>query len=76
MPRATLAPITFRSATPAVAITLAPNPSEKRLYAPALISTDIYYNYRTKGYITREYTQPKRAMDVKDIKGKAKVNIF
>ncbi len=59
---------------PAAAITPALNPSEKRLYTPALTNT--CYNYRGKGYFAREYTQPKRAMDVKDIKGKAKVNIF
>jgi hypothetical protein len=53
--------------------------TEKRLYTLALYSdtrNNIYYNYRGKGYYTKEYTQPKRAMDIKDIKDKVKVLVF
>ncbi len=40
----------------AIIITLALNLSKKRLYTLAPILTNIYYNYKAKEYITREYT--------------------
>ncbi len=52
MLRATPALITFRFATLAIAIILAPNLSKRRLYIPA--PTNIYYNYKEKGYYTKK----------------------
>jgi hypothetical protein len=53
--------------------------TKKRLYTLALYSNtrnNIYYNYKGKGYYIKEYIQPKRAIDIKDIKDKVKVLVF